>query len=65
MINEQLMTVVEARQMMPDTTATLSDSQVEQIIVNLDVLADSIIKAVLFDDEYRVNIEYNRGEKLE
>jgi hypothetical protein len=65
MINEPLMTVVEARQMMPDTTASLSDTQVEQIIVNLDILADSIVKAVLFDDEYRVNIAYNRGEKLE
>jgi hypothetical protein len=58
------MTVMEARQMMPDTTATLSDTQVEQIIINLDILADSIVKAVLFDDEYRVNIEYNRGQRL-
>ncbi len=64
-MNEPVMSVVEARRLMPDTTISLSDEQVEQIIINLDILANAVVGAVLFDDEYRVNIEYNRGEKLE
>ena len=58
------MSVTEARRLMPKTTSTLSDKQVQQVVLNLDILADSIIEAVLFDDKLRANIEYNRGDKI-
>jgi hypothetical protein len=59
------LSVVEARSLMPVITAKLSDSEVEDIINNLGILATSVIQAVRFDDEFRVNIEYNRGKESE
>ncbi len=64
-MDDCLLSVVEARSLMPVITAKLSDSEVEDIINNLEILADSVIQAVRFDNEFRVNIEYNRGKKSE
>ena len=59
------MAVSEARQLMPDTTATMSDAEVEKLIGNLEFLAASFVQAVQFNDELIVNIAYNRGSKTE
>lgn len=50
---------------MPNTTENLSDTEVESIINNLEVLANSVVQAVRFDDDFRVNIAYNRGKETE
>lgn len=64
-MTNEILSVEEARKLMPAVTEGISDTKVEQIITNLEILADSVIEAVRFDDEFRVNIEYNRGKKLE
>lgn len=64
-MTNEILSVEEARMLMPSTTASKSDAEVEQIITNLEILADSVIQAVRFDDEFRVNIAYNRGKKSE
>lgn len=64
-MTEEIMTVNEARSLMPETTNQLSDKEVSDIINNLEILAYSVIEAVRFDDDFRVNIEYNRGKKSE
>lgn len=64
-MTNEILSVDEARILMPQTTLDKSDAEVEKIIQNLEILADSVIEAVRFDDEFRVNIEYNRGKKLE
>lgn len=58
-MESDLLTVEEARELMPSTTANLTDEEVAVIVNNLGILADSIIKAVLFNDDFRVNIAYN------
>lgn len=60
-MNELVMDVGEARELMPKITSKLSDKEVEQMIINMEVLAEVIVKAVQFDEEFRVNIAYNRG----
>lgn len=62
-MTNEILSVDEARILMPATTAGKSDAEIEQIITNLEILADSVIEAVRFDDEFRVNIEYNKGKK--
>lgn len=64
-MDESILSVTEARHLMPKTTSGKSDEEVEQIISNLEILADSVIKAVRFDDDFRVNIAYNRGTETE
>lgn len=64
-MTDEIMSVEEARLFMPATTAGKSDEEVKQLIINLEVLANSVIEAVRFDDNFRVNIEYNRGKKAE
>ncbi len=65
MIDDEVMSVIEARQLMPDTTAAMSDDDVQALLNNLGLLATAFVEAVRKDEEYRVNIAYNRGEKLE
>jgi hypothetical protein len=65
MISEEIMSVAEARELMPDTTSSLSDEEVSSLLNNLELLATAFIQAVQFNDEFRVNIEYNRGQKAE
>jgi len=57
------MSVVEARQMMDETTASMSDDEVIRLVNSLTLLAESFIGAAQNDSKYRVNIEYNRGDK--
>jgi hypothetical protein len=64
-MGDEVMTVSKARQLMPDTTATMSDTEVEKLIGNLEFLATSFVQAVQFNDELIVNIAYNRGNKVE
>lgn len=64
-VTEGTLTVDEARSMMPETTIGLTDLEVQTILNSLDILASSVIDAVRFDDKFRVNIEYNRGNNLE
>lgn len=65
MIDDEVMSVIEARQLMPDTTATMSDDEVQSLLNNLGLLATAFVKAVRKDEKCRVNIAYNRGEKSE
>lgn len=60
-MGELNLTVEEARSLMPEITSSIDDEGVEKIINNLDVLATAFVDAVLFDDEFIVNIAYNRG----
>jgi hypothetical protein len=64
-MTDESMSVAEARRLMPDTTAAMSNDEVERLVNNLDLLASAFIEAVRKDSEYRVNVEYNRGEKPE
>ncbi len=63
--DDELMSVAEARQIMSETTAAMTDEEVAGILNNLSLLATAFIEAVRNDNEYRVNIAYNRGEKAE
>lgn len=65
MIDDEIMSVGEARLLMPDTTETMSDDEVQALLNNLGLLATAFVEPVRKDEQYRVNIEYNRGQKSE
>ena len=65
MIDDEIMSVGEARLLMPDTTKVMSDDEVQALLNNLGLLATAFVEAVRKDEQYRVNIEYNRGQKSE
>jgi hypothetical protein len=62
MNSEDTLSVAEARALMPSMTATMSDDDITRLLDSLNLLASAIIEAVQFDDEFRVNIAYNRGQ---
>lgn len=64
-MTDEIMAVKEARALMPDTTKHLSDNEVQVLIDKLEFLAGTFVEMVQFDSDFRVNIEYNRGQKLE
>lgn len=63
MTDDETMSVNEARKLMPDTTEAMNDDEVRVLLNNLGLLATAFVEAVRNDDKYRVNIEYNRGQK--
>lgn len=65
MIDDEIMSVSEARSLMPDTTEAMSDDEVQALLNNLGLLATAFVEAVRKDEQYRVNIEYNRGQQSE
>jgi hypothetical protein len=65
MIDDEIISVGEARKLMPETTEKMNDEQIQALLNNLGLLATAFIEAVRKDNEYRVNIAYNRGERAE
>lgn len=63
--DDDIMSVAEARQIMQETTSPMTDDEVRVLLNNLGLLATAFVEAVRKNEENRVNIEYNRGEKSE
>ena len=63
--DNEIMSIAEARRLMPDTTLEMSDDEVSDLLSNLSFLAGAFIHIVQFNKDLRVNIDYNRGQKVE
>ncbi len=62
-LDNEIMTVNEAREIMHESTTGMSEYEVEDLINNMHLLARAFIETVQKDEEFRVNIAYNRGDK--
>ncbi len=63
--DQTIMSVAEAREIMSRTTHDMTDTEVVDLVNSLRLLASAFIKAVQKSNKFRVNIAYNRDEKLE
>lgn len=52
MIDDETMSVAEARKLMPDTTESMNDDEVRALLNNLGLLATAFVAAVRNDDKY-------------